>query len=156
MGEQLYVFDARLEGCKGVRRRIAVRGDQTLVDLHEALRDAFGWQEEHLFSFWLSGKFWARDGSEYTHPFALASDAFAGWDLPIARPARKSAECALGGLRLTKGQRIAYLFDFGDEWRVRLTVRESGTADGGAYPRIVQSVGVAPPQYPVEDAQDAA
>lgn len=107
MSERVYVFDARLDGVKGVRRRIAVSGEQTLLDLHEALRAAFGWQEEHLFSFWLNGRFWARDGSEYTHPSSLASDPFAGWDLPIARPARKSAECALDALGLARGQRIA-------------------------------------------------
>lgn len=50
-----------------------------------------------------------------------------------------------------------HLFDFGDEWRVRLTLRETTPADGGTYPRILQSVGAAPAQYPeVQDAQDAA
>lgn len=35
-------------------------------------------------------------------------------------PAAKSAEVRLNRLRLEKGQRVAYLFDFGDEWRVAL------------------------------------
>lgn len=142
------MFDAKLYGFRGVRRTIAARSDQTLVDLRGALQSAFGWDEDHLYSFWLGGKLWARDGTEHTHPFALESDPFAGWDLPIARPARKSAERRLDRLRLTKGQRIAYLFDFGDEWRVRLTVRTITADDGGHYPRLLDSVGEAPPQYP--------
>jgi hypothetical protein len=88
--------------------------------------------------------------TEYTHPFALESDPFAG-------PARKSAERRLDRLRLTKGQQIAYLFDFGDAWRVRLTLRAITAADAGDYPRLLDAVGDAPPQYPdYGDEEDAA
>jgi hypothetical protein len=63
----------------------------------------------------------------------------------------------LDDLGLTKGQRIAYLFDFGDEWRVRLTLRRITPADGISYPRLLESVGESPPQYPdYEDEEDAA
>src|SRR5579863_8196940 len=92
MSKQAYLFTARLEGWRGVRRTIAVRSDQTLVDLHHALRAAFEWDDDHLYSFWLGGKFWAKDGTEDTHPFALENDPFAGWDLPINEPGRKSVE----------------------------------------------------------------
>lgn len=154
MAKQEYVFSAELDGFRGVRRTIAVRSDQTLVDLHRGLQEAFNWDDDHLYSFWLSGKFWERDGTEYTHPFALESDPFAGWDLPNAKPGRKSAERRLDRLRLTKGQRIAYLFDFGDEWRLRLTLRDITADDGGAYPRLRESVGNAPPQYPDYAAEE--
>jgi len=148
MTKHVYVFSAELVGHRGVRRTIAVRSDQTLIDLHDSLQSAFSWEDDHLYSFWLSGEFWARDGTEYTHPFALESDPFAGWDLPIAKPGRKSAARSLDRLSLRKGQRIAYLFDFGDEWRVRLTVREISADDGRLYPRLLKTVGDAPPQYP--------
>jgi hypothetical protein len=157
MTKQVYVFGARLEGWRGVRRTIAVRSDQTLVDLHYVLQAAFDWDDDHLYSFWLGGKFWAQDGTRYTHPFVLENDPFAGWDLPIAKPGRGSSEQRLDRLGLSKGQRIAYLFDFGDEWRVRLTLRRITADDGGEYPRLLESVGEAPPQYPdYEDEEDAA
>lgn len=156
MAKQVYMFSAQLDGWKGVRRIIAIRSDQTLVDLHSALRAAFDWDDDHLYSFWLNGKFWARDGSEYTHPFALESDPFAGWDVPIGKPERKSAERRLDRLRLAKGQRIAYIFDFGDEWRVRLTLRQITADDGEPYPRLLKSVGNAPPQYPDYDEEEDA
>jgi hypothetical protein len=150
MAKQAYVFNAQLDGIRGVRRTIAVRSDQTLVDLHGALQRAFGWDDDHLYSFWLDGKFWSRDATEHTHPFALESDPFAG-------PGRKSAGRRLDRLRLAKGQRIAYLFDFGDEWRVRLTLRAITADDGGDYPRLLDAVGDAPPQYPdYGDEEDAA
>jgi hypothetical protein len=157
LAKQAYVFDAQLDGFRGVRRTIVLRGDQTLVDLHGALQVAFHWDDDHLYSFWLGGKFWARDATEYTHPFALETDPFAGWDLPIAKPGRKSAERRLDRLRLTEGQRIAYRFDFGDEWRVRLTLRAITADDGSDYPRWLDPVGDAPPQYPdYGDEEDAA
>lgn len=157
MARQVFVFSAKLVGLKGVRRMIAVRSDQDLIDLHHALREAFGWEEDHLFAIWPSGEFWPREGIEYVHPFALEFDPFAGWDLPVAGPRRTSAEVRLDRLGLTKGQRIAYLFDFGDEWRVLLTLRQITADDGGCYPRLLESVGDAPPQYPgYEDEENAA
>jgi hypothetical protein len=155
MASQVFVFNARLDGWKGVHRTIAVRADQTLAVLHDALGAAFEWDDDHLYAFWLSGKFWGRDDTEYVHPVALEFDPFAGWDLPLATPRRRSAEQRLDRLGLIKGQRIAYVFDFGDEWRVRLTVREIVADDGAAYPRVLKSVGNAPPQY-VDYEEDAA
>ena len=39
-----------------VVRTIAMREDQTLEQLHEALRLTFGWADPHLYSFWLTGR----------------------------------------------------------------------------------------------------
>jgi Plasmid pRiA4b ORF-3-like protein len=155
MERQVYFFAATLVGVPGVRRTIAVRSDQTLAHLHDALRGAFGWDDDHLYSFWLDGKFWSRAGDEYTHPWLAAEPG------PLAAfglgPEPQSAEVRLDGLELTRGKRIAYVFDFGDEWRVRLTVQRITADDGGAYPRLVKSVGDAPPQYPdYEEFEDVA
>ncbi len=54
-----------------VVRTIAIREDQTLEQLHEALRLAFGWDDPHLYCFWLSGKFWDRDSLRYSAPLEL-------------------------------------------------------------------------------------
>jgi Plasmid pRiA4b ORF-3-like protein len=51
-------------------------------------------------------------------------------------------------LALEPGQKIAYVFDFGDEWRVELTVARVDADDGGVYPRLLESIGKAPAQYP--------
>src|SRR4051812_25336457 len=52
--KQIYVFEAELVDLT-VRRTIATRSSQTLDDLHHTLRAAFGWDDEHLYSFWLKG-----------------------------------------------------------------------------------------------------
>jgi hypothetical protein len=155
MSRHVYVLKADLVGYQGVHRTIAVRSDQRLVDVHNALQAALGWDDDHLYSFWLRGTFWARDGSEYTHPFHAAEPNLLG-SLAIG-PAPKSAAARLDRLKLRKGQRIAYLFDFGDEWRVALTLRQITADDGQPYPRLLESVGDAPPQYPdYDDVEEVA
>jgi len=154
MAKQVYVLKADLVGFRGIHRTIAIRGDQTLVDVHYALQAAFDWDDDHLYSFWLDGEFWSRNGREYTHPFHASQPNPLGL---FAHGPAPSAEIRLSRLKLKKGQRIAYLFDFGDEWRVRLTVRQITADDGQQYPRYLESVGDAPPQYPdYEDVEEVA
>jgi hypothetical protein len=95
---------------------------------------------DHLYSFWLDGKFWGDDETEYTLPFELDERG------------AKSAEVPMSTLGLVRGQKIAYIFDFGDEWRVTLELRE--IRDGGET-GILERNGEPPPQYPdLEDEDD--
>jgi hypothetical protein len=41
-------------------REIEIRENQTLMDLHVGIQEAFGWMEDHLYSFWLDERFWGR------------------------------------------------------------------------------------------------
>jgi hypothetical protein len=121
-----------------VVRTIALREDQTLEQLHEALRLAFGWADPHLYSFWLSGKFWDGRETEYTAPF----------EIDEMGKEKRSARVAIGELGLRKGKTIAYLFDFGDEWRLPLKVVDRWEVGDDSYPMLVEAEGVPPPQYP--------
>lgn len=134
-----------------VVRTIALREDQTLEQLHEALRLAFGWADPHLYSFWLSGKFRDGEETEYTAPFEVEE---------MGKP-KKTARVPIGELGLRKGKTIAYLFDFGDEWRLPLKVVARWEAGDESYPMLVEAEGVPPPQYPdfdedLDEPDDAA
>jgi hypothetical protein len=149
-----YVFATRLVAPPTVTRTIALLATQTLDDLHHAVRDAHGWDDDHLYSFWLKGRYWADDGSGYTHPFhAEMPDPLEGY---TARARRQSAAIPLGRLRLKSGQRIAYVFDFGDEWRVDIRLDRMVAAGEGPHPRVIEASGHAPPQYAGWDDVDAA
>lgn len=137
MPQQTYVFRAELVGFEGVRRTVTVHDDLTLVDLHYALQSAFGWDDDHLYSFWLSGSFWGAEEGHYMHPFRAAS----------TQPRGKSACARLDELNLAEGQQLAYVFDFAQEWRVALTLREIRASAGRASARCIEKVGAAPPQY---------
>jgi hypothetical protein len=61
----------------------------------------------------------------------------------------------IGELKLKVGKEFMYLFDYGDEWRFKLRVHAvNPDAPEGSYPRIVESVGKPPPQYPEMDEED--
>jgi hypothetical protein len=130
----VYRFKVSLTDQKGVWRTIDVRSDQTLEDLHYAIQDAFGWDDEHMYAFFLSGKAW--DASTvYIRPEGR-------------RPGEHSARVRLDRLGLRLHKRFLYLFDFGDEWRHEIRVEKVGLPpDGGEYPRIVDEHGQAPTQY---------
>jgi hypothetical protein len=130
-----YVFRAKLGADPKVVRKLALAEEQTLEDLHELLRAEFGWDDPHLYSFWLSGRFWDGPETEYTAPFELEESE------------AKSAATPLGKLSLEQGQKIAYLFDFGDNWEVEITVGEIRDAGDGTYPQVLERRGDAPPQY---------
>jgi hypothetical protein len=119
-------------------RTIAIREDQTLEQLHEALRLAFGWAEPHLYCFWMSGRFWDRESVRYSAPFELEEGEL-------------SSRIEIRELGLRKGAKIAYLFDFGDEWRLQLHLIDTWPAGEHSYPMLVEAEGIVPPQYPVLD-----
>ena len=64
---QTYTFHVNLPGTGRVWRKIELTEAQTLQDLHNAIQDAFDFGDDHLYSFFMSGKAWDRS-SEYTLP----------------------------------------------------------------------------------------
>jgi hypothetical protein len=130
-----YVFRAALAGFRGVSRKLAIREDETLADLHQLIQFAFDWDDDHLYAFWLSGKFWDR------HDVAFGRPGF------CRESGDRSARIRLNQLGLELGQTLAYVFDFGDEWRVRLKLVEVVQAGDAPMHPILDSRGEAPPQY---------
>jgi hypothetical protein len=142
MDQDFYIFRAALVGWRGVSRKLAVRGEETLADLHQLLQFAFEWDDDHLYCFWLSDKFWDRTpGIRYRDPH---------WGLDEGE---KSSRARLDELGLKVGDKLSYLFDFGDEWRVRLTLAEVRPASSWPCPPILESRGEAPPQYSSDDEE---
>jgi len=144
----VYVFKVALKNAKRIWRRIAVRSDQTLHHLHEAIYMAFDREEEHLYSFYFPraarrGRAWLRDAIEYTHPFNLEKGNLLG-DPDLYN----AADTTLDRLGLAVGQEFEYLFDCCDEWWHEIVVEQvDGAMDEGSYPRILQRQGRSPRQY---------
>jgi len=130
-----------------VSRTIEIADDDTLHGLHMAIQDAFGWDNDHLYSFY-RGATRRRGEKEYSgNPM--------GKDLATAfgEPAGSAASTELRALKLRKGVKLRYRFDFGDE--LRHTIEVLGLFEPGAgqlrYPRIAESVGTPPRQYETLD-----
>jgi hypothetical protein len=151
MAKSAFVFKVALSDRKSIWRRIAVRAGQTLDDLHEAIFDAFDRYDEHLYSFYFpkpgtKGRARLRNAIEVACPFSC--------DDPFDAPQQNAAKTTLNRLGLKRGQVFLYLFDFGDNWLHDVTVEEMDVpADEGEYPRILESRGESPPQYPDLDEE---
>jgi hypothetical protein len=192
-----YTFHVSLPGTGRVWRKIEMSADQTLEDLHFAIQDAYEWDADHLYSFFMSGQAWD-EGSEYCLPEGYTPwgepmddeeeewpeltpeeheqalrilfgggegmtveemqahvDAF--WDEYLAEEETLGPgnvqTTTLEDLNLEPKQEFMYLFDYGDEWRFKVRVHAiNDNADPDAeYPRLVESVGEAPEQYPAWD-----
>jgi hypothetical protein len=86
-------FDAPLADVKGVSRTIEVREDQTLADLHETIREAFGWLDDQS----PTRRRHSRSGprSRFTSPSGSESIAFLIRSRSL-RPSRRSDFSASG------------------------------------------------------------
>jgi hypothetical protein len=148
MPGSIYIFKVALAGRKSIWRRIALRGSQTLDDLHEAIYDAFDRCDEHLYSFYFpkpgaKGRDHMRSGAEYAHPCMTEEPD------PFGKTPANAARAKLDALKLKPKQVIYYLFDYGDEWWHEITVEQTDAVpEKGKYPRLLESRGESPPQYP--------
>jgi hypothetical protein len=189
-----YTFHVSLPGAGRAWRKIEMRADQTLEDLHFAIQDAYEWDADHLYSFFMSGKAWdtsteyclpegcdpwgiPMDDEEFEEPVGLelneeqrtqlfrildkqfgippelTKGILADFEQQTAIEPRDVRTTTLESLGLTPKQEFMYLFDYGDEWRFKVRVHAiNENADPDAeYPRLVESVGEAPEQYPAWD-----
>lgn len=154
MSQPVFILKVALSGRKSIWRRIAIRGSQTLDELHGAIYSAFDRYDEHLYSFYFpkpgsKGQARLRDAEEYTYPFDAEEDDFFG------EPAPSAAKAKLAKLGLKRGQKFLYLFDFGDSWWHDITVEKvDAPAEKGEYPRVLEKHGESPPQYPDYEDDD--
>ena len=142
-----YLFKVNIKGAKRVWRTIALRGDRTLDDLHQAIFEAFDRDDPHLYSFYFPkapGR-GARSGpqpKEYTAPPMFDEPDPYGVENQI-----NAAKARLDELKLKAGQRFEYLFDFGDSWRHEVVVETIGPVAPDARYGVLEKKGASPPQY---------
>jgi hypothetical protein len=129
----IYLFKLPL-GSRSHYRTIAVRSEHTLDHLHYAIQSAILWNADHLYSFFMNGKIW-----DQRYAFASPNE-----DEPPF-----TDEAIIGDLGLTLKHKFLYLFDYGDSHEFILeVVGIQPKAQVGKYPRVVESRGEAPEQYP--------
>ncbi len=132
------------ETMEPVWRDIDIAANQTLADLGAIIPRAFDFDEDHLWSFFLSGKAWD-DKTRYDGDEVGRAQGFA--------PERPASAVSVRDLPLPgkRGRKeFLFLYDFGDQWSFR--VKLVGTSDRITtdvdYPRVARTQGKAPPQYP--------
>jgi len=146
--EKEYVFKVNLKGSRRVSRTIALRGDQTLDDLHEAIFAAFDRFDAHLYSFYFP-KAPTRRGSAAPKPKEYTAPQMFDEPDPFDDESRfDAAATKLADLRLRPGQTFEYLFDFGDcWWHEGIVEAVNISVPRARYAQIRESRGASPPQY---------
>lgn len=124
---RLHVWIRRISPM--IWRRLLVRSDSTIADLHYTLQIAFGWRDEHLNRFHIHGQDYGvyHDGgiNFSTHPKRVRLSEF----------------------KFRNNERFTYEYDFGDCWEhsVRVEARLPRQKKH-AYPCCIDGQRRAPPE----------
>ena len=120
------------------------QASKSLYKLAEAIVSAFGFDFDHAFGFYGGDPFARRRSQPRYELFADIGEADPGV-LGVKKTKVAEAFPAMG-------RSLVFLFDYGDEWRFRVTLKAKGQKLAKTrYPRIVASKGEAPEQYPDPD-----
>ena len=132
-----YVISVSL--CTGCYRHIQIASSATLYRLHQAILQAFDFEDDHLHAFFMDNRYWSNDA-------AFFSEKMYG-DENLTKKIR------LNRLGLSKGTPFKYVFDFGDEWRFQCKLLRE-IEENTDIPGVIRSVGPSPEQYPEPDWDD--
>ena len=137
-----YVF--RVSMSRTLYRDIEIVSRDTLADLARTIIEAYDFDMDHAYGFYsaLRGKL-VRSPVKY-ELFADMEDFGNETDAGSVERTR------IADVFSQIGQKMTFLFDYGDEWRFTVTLKAQNPKERGVkYPRVIKSAGEAPPQYPV-------
>lgn len=131
-----------------IARVIEFRADNTLDDVHEALHEAFGRQEDRPYEFNIGGtRRFCPNNKNYGFP-ELLKQRNKTLKQKLGAYDGDSRETKLLELSLSIRQSIGYSFDFDAGWYHFLSLEKIERAISSVdYPRLRRQVGKAPPQF---------
>jgi hypothetical protein len=106
-------------------KTIEVKEDFTLMQLHKYIQKLIEFDDDHLYEFYVE-----------KNPRNLRNLV--------------SKKLKLNEIYPLKGEKLYYLFDFGDSWLFQIVKSRKKVIEDNkvAYPLLVESTGVNPEQYP--------
>ncbi len=150
----VYTLRVALRYDSDVWRKIEIRSDQTLDELHWAIFKAFNRDEDHLYSFYLTPPGARRSARSLPHKNAIEftdPQCYDGYDWGNPHEVHDASQTRLADLKLRASRKFDYLFDFGDSWKHEITVEQvNGEIQRHKYPRVIEKHGTSPPQYESE------
>jgi hypothetical protein len=112
-----------------VSRRVQVPGEITLAGLHEVVQAAMGWTDSHLHEFEVNGVRYGLPDPD--------------WGIGEVSDEAKAVLFRLVG----QGDRLGYVYDFGDGWTHTLTVEKILAPEADVrYPQCVSGRRACPPE----------
>jgi hypothetical protein len=113
---------------------IEIDSSATLSDLHYAIQNAVGFDDDHLYMFYVSRTHRSRDRTVFEDEDGTLYETTLAELFPVP-----------------PGETLFYWFDFGDDWK--FSIERTRTAaqlpdKKRKYPRLIETCGEAPRQYP--------
>jgi hypothetical protein len=107
-------------------RRLELASDLFLDEVHDVIQAAFGWTDSHLHQFGSGPRYYSPETEYYLCPYQAEED----------EPGVPEEDVRLDEVLTLPGDRLFYLYDFGDHWEhvIRL---EDMTPRAGTAPRAV-------------------
>ncbi|MDC3413891.1 IS1096 element passenger TnpR family protein [Terrihalobacillus insolitus] len=118
---------------QNVWRSVVLSANHTMEDLHNIIIEAYQFDNDHLYAFFMDGKRWSEDCivsplDDSDHP--------------------NSAEVKIGSVGMRSGQQFMYMFDYGDEWTFMVTIMDIQEGEPEPVKPFIKAVkGEAPEQY---------
>lgn len=112
-------------------RRVLVRGDTTLAELHRVLQVAMGWWDAHLHQFIVGGTYFGEPHPDYSGYVDMNDER----------------KVTLNDIVSGEGFKFAYEYDFGDSWEHVLLVEKVLSPEPGQhYPTCIKGRRACPPE----------
>lgn len=140
-----YIFKTCLFRDKKILRDVEIKKDASLYKLAEAIIGAYGFNFDHAFGFFSTiadnGYF---DSKRKYELFTDLEDE--GIEPTGAESVKKTR---IGEVWKNIGDKMLFLFDYGDHWLFVVELIGFGAAEPKTkYPCVLKKVGKAPEQYP--------
>ncbi len=122
---------------------MGVSGKATLYDVHLEIQNAFDWDNDHMFSFYLGEGLKDRKNEYSANP--LGEHMISGF----GKPTMSASDTEIRDVKLQEGQEFLYLFDYGDELLHKVVVKSIKETNTSKPPKtnIISKTGKAPNQY---------
>jgi hypothetical protein len=128
----IYQIKVTLKDTKPpIWRRLLVRSDTTLGDLHTTIQAAMGWWNYHLHQFIVGEVYYGEPHPEYFDYLEMLDER----------------DVTLGQVAPHEGAKFDYEYDFGDGWEHRVLVEKIAAPEPGrSYPVCIKGRRVCPPE----------
>lgn len=148
MADTTHIIRVTLDEDAPIYRDVEIGSAMSLAKLAESIVRAYGFDMDHAYGFY-SGMT-QRDLMRKQPKYELFADM--GMDDTDAGSVEKTSVATAFP---EVGSKLMFLFDYGDEWLFHCEVTGLGEkVPRKRYPKVVGSVGEAPPQYPDFDDED--
>ena len=138
-----YRFRVLIDHPSEAFRDIEISSEQSFLDFHKAIKDAFGFIGQEMACFYVSDSEWGKG-----HEIPLADMGFAEEG---TIPALMEQVHISDHLRSTD-QRFIYAYDFLHMWMFMVELVHAGDPEAGVVlPRVVMSMGTSPDEHSKED-----